>query len=492
MYSRRHNRYTRRSTASSPRIPGAVRELPPELMRRIDADPVFQVMTSDLQQWIDPYTGKAVPASLGRAQAAREYLIENDQLWKAQEPLPLARLEFERWRLDLIRLLPVEPRLRMFGRDGAWLNPYTGEFVPGISRDDGKINLHTVSLMAEHLCLTPSARGGRMLDAKTLQEKAKASRGTTSVFHKPQPLDEALEKASSVQRNMLPELPRLEGYELAVHYKAHHGVSGDFYDVITMPDQRVLIAVGDVTGHGLQAALVVATALKTLRFVARQGGSPAEVLVRFNQEIKPDLLPGQFITMFVATLDPRTGEVSCVRAGHHAALLVSPRNDVVLRRVAKSGMAIGLAQGETFAGTLREESLSLQPGDVLVQYTDGLVEAQDAQQREFGDARLCGSTLTHLEEGPQRLVDGIAEDVSRWAGGPVGDDLTIFALVAHASLAVPPVTGPTAKLTAEPTSEDGDDAEASAEEPGSPADPTPTGVQPHETGDIGEIASAAV
>src|SRR4051812_22974124 len=161
MYSRRNRSFPRRTTSVRA---VAARELPPEILRRVDADPSFQVMTLDLQIWIDPYTGKAVPASLGRAQAAREYLLDNDKLWKTQEPLPLARLEYERWRLDLIRLLPLEPRLRMFGRDGGWLNPYNGEFISSITRDEGKITLHTVSLMAEALCLTPAARGGRLLE----------------------------------------------------------------------------------------------------------------------------------------------------------------------------------------------------------------------------------------------------------------------------------------------------------------------------------------
>lgn len=439
MYQRRTSRFMRRPTGRA----APLRELPPELVRRIDADPSFQVMTADLQQWIDPYTGKSVPASLSRAQAAREYLLENEQLWKGgQEPLPLARLEYERWRLDLIRLLPLEPRLRIFGRDGTWLNPYTGEFAATITRDDGKITLHTVSQMAEHLCLSPAARSGRMLEMRDLVDRAKGqsrAASTTSVFARPRPLDEAMEKASNVQRNMLPDLPSIDGFALAVHYAAHHGVSGDFYDAVTLPDGRVLLAIGDVSGHGMQAALVVATALKTLRFVARQGGGLIDVLARFNDEVKGDLLPGQFITLFAAALDPRTGEVACVRAGHHPALLVNAASDTIMRRVGKTGMAIGLAHGRLFAATLREERFALTPGDVLIQYTDGLTEAQDGNEREYGDARLCGSVLTHLEEGAQRLVDGIAEDVSRFAGGPAGDDIAILALAAIAPRAAQPI-----------------------------------------------------
>lgn len=447
----------------------AERILAPELVRRIDNDPVFQVMTSDQQHWIEPYGGKAIPASLGRAQAAREFLLGNE-IWKQQQPLPLARLEYERWRLDLIRMLPLEPRLRIFSRDGHWLNPYTGDFANGITRDEGKISLRTVSEIAEHLCLTPAARSGRMLETHLLVHKAKegSQRSTTAIFAKPQVLDEAMEKARSVQQNMLSNLPKLDGFELAVHYKAHHGVSGDFYEALTLPDGRILLVIGDVSGHGMQAALVVATALKTLRFIARDSSDVMTLLTRFNDEIKVDLIPGQFITMFAGALDPRTGALACVRAGHHPGLIVNLGQESILRRLGRPGMAIGLAPGRVFSATLREDTLDLMPGDVLVQYTDGLTEAMSPDERPYGEARLYGSVLAHIEESPQALVDGIAEDVSRFANGPVGDDITILALIALAPRAAEPI-GEVIDVTSQDQAEERDvEAEPS----------------PHETGEI--------
>jgi serine phosphatase RsbU (regulator of sigma subunit) len=432
MYNRRTtNRHVRRSTST--RVGTAVTPtLAPEISRRVDIDPAFQIMTSDRQRWIDPFTGRSVPASLGRVAAAREYLLENEQVWRNGQPtLSIARLEYERWRLDLIQLLPNEPRLRVFGRDGSWLNPYTGIFVPSITREDGRISLKTVSKIALHLSQQPAARTGKMLEPRQLLELVRLAgnkAGITSTTLKP--LDEAMEKASNVQRKMLPDLPILDGFVLAVHYKAHHGVSGDFYDIITLPDGRVMIVIGDVSGHGMQAALVVATALKTLRFVARSRGELPELLSRFNDEMKADLIPGQFITLFAATLDPNTCEMRCVRAGHHPALLINMEKEAMVRRLGKSGMAIGLSQGAIFSQTLREERFTLQPGDVLLQYTDGLVEAMGSDERQYGEARLCASILTYLELAPQQLVDGIAADVSRWANGPVGDDLTILTLAA--------------------------------------------------------------
>ncbi len=237
-------------------------------------------------------------------------------------------------------------------------------------------------------------------------------------------------RASNVQRQMLPELPTLERFAVAVHYAAHHGVSGDFYDFLTLPDGRLLMVVGDVSGHGLQAALVVATALKTLRFVARSHSSLQDLLSRFNDEIKVDLIPGQFMTLVALALDQRTGEICCIRAGHHPGLLATLSGETILKKVGRTGMAIGLATGRIFSQSLREERLMLQPGDVLLHYTDGLTEAMRPDETAYGEARLYASLLGHIESGTQQLADAIAQDVSDWAGGPVGDDVTVLVLEA--------------------------------------------------------------
>jgi phosphoserine phosphatase RsbU/P len=237
-----------------------------------------------------------------------------------------------------------------------------------------------------------------------------------------------MEKARNVQQNMLVDLPAIDGFELAVHFSPQAGVSGDFYDVLNLRSERVLFVVGDVSGHGMQAALVVATALKTLRFLARSASNLLGLLTMFNDEIRPDLLPGQFITLFAAELDPTSGNLTCIRAGHHAAVLANVDGEVMLRKVGRQGMAIGLAPGQLFAGSMHAEVVRLQPGDVLVQYTDGLTEASNDKNVEFGDARLYASIFNHLDGSLQELVDKIAGDVIKHVHGKMDDDLTIFAV----------------------------------------------------------------
>ncbi len=418
------------------------RPLSIEMLDRLDRDPMFAVITGDQQFWIDPYTATPVPAGRGRVLAAREHLTASGA-WLDAQPLPRARLEQARWRLDLRRLLPLEPRLRLFA-PGGWINPFSGMVVTTVQRTGGGITEMLLERMAAHLGACPYARVGRMRTAAELKtmhgtSQADSSAGRDPVARDPELRDPALremermdlQKASAVQRRMLPTLPNLPGFQLAAHFTPHAAVSGDFYDVIPLGDARLLTLVGDVSGHGMQAALVVATALKTLRLLARAQRDLEELLAEFNDEIRKDLVPGQFITLSAALLDLEEGTLSLVLAGHHPALLVNLDDDAVLRRVGRSGMAIGLVAGAAFARTLRAEVVELCAGDWLIQYTDGVVEARDRSEQMFGEARLFASVLTHAAGDAAALVHGIARAASVHAGGAVDDDLTIFALRAE-------------------------------------------------------------
>ncbi len=465
MQSRRSTSGTT-STRSGYRRPGVStggaaksgrRPLSPDVLQMLERDERFRVMSMDQQFWIDPYTAQAVPASLGRLISAREYLVETG-IWRDRDPLPLTQLNYERWRFDLVRLVPNEPRLRIFSRDGrGWLNPWTGNLTTEVERDDGKVTPRTFMQMARHLANCPEAQKGPMLDQQTLLARGQSlgliskGSGTSSTTRRatdgepanptsganpalspsgsrPAVVNEDLQRARTVQQHMLTRLPSVPGYELAVHYSAHAGVSGDFYECLTLPDGRVLMALGDVSGHGMQAALVVASALKTLRFIARTSSDLIGLVARFNDELRQDLLPGQFMTLTAGIFDPGDHTFACLRAGHHHALLVRPAGPVMLRHVGQRGMAVGLASGERFASTLAVETVQLEPGDTLVQYTDGLVEAQDGDQHEFGEHRLCASIFSHIEQPAQAFVDAIARDAGTHAGGALGDDLSILAL----------------------------------------------------------------
>lgn len=451
----RRERDPRRSDPSGRRRPPREsvrrtrRRLPPDLEAQIESDPAFQIVTLDGQTWIDPYTGEAVPAPEGHQKAATDYLLDQET-WVDRQPLTVEQLTAIRWRYDLLRMLPAEPRLRIFGREGqGWLNPFNGDYVPTVSREEGRVTMRTVTAMAQVLTHCPQAQGGQMLDAASLQEKARASLAASSqaaqavsdsgaqrpvqsadsgshstVFG----LSDDLKRAQDVQANMLRELPQLDGWELAVHFSPHSGVSGDFYEVMPLPDQRFLLVLGDVSGHGMQAALVVATALKTLRLLAKTTHSLTKLIGDLNDEIKDDLLPGQFITLFAGIFDPNEATLTCVLAGHHQLLQINPSKAVMLNRVGRSGMAVGLLSGNLFRQSLKEDTVSIDQGDLLIQYTDGLIEAIDDNDEEYGLHRLVGSFFSRLDDNGQEILDGAVDDVNRWSNGNPDDDLTLLVI----------------------------------------------------------------
>jgi serine phosphatase RsbU (regulator of sigma subunit) len=426
-----------------------VRQLPPEVDAAIATDPAFQVVTLDRQTWIDPYSGQAVPAPEGHQKAAHAFLLDNST-WREGRLLPIDHLQAIAWRYDLLRLLPNEPRLRIFGRDGqGWLNPYNGEYVQSVSREEGRVTMKTVTAMSQALVRCPQARQGVMLDAETLQKRARqvsSSGQHASTTHAGEAashstvfglsglpgmggMSDDLKKAQDVQANMLADLPKIDGWEICVHFTPHSGVSGDFYEVMPLPGGRFLLVLGDVSGHGMQAALVVATALKTLRLLAKRTHHLVELMGQFNDEIKDDLLPGQFITCFAGILDPADSSLNCVLAGHHPLVVINPNKNAVISKSGRSGMAIGLLSGSLFRQSLKEERVAIEPGDALVQFTDGLVEAADKQEREFGAHRLYAAFLNRYEEGAQEMIDGAVADVVAFAGGNPDDDLTLLAIL---------------------------------------------------------------
>jgi sigma-B regulation protein RsbU (phosphoserine phosphatase) len=306
--------------------------------------------------------------------------------------------------------------------------------VQGVERPDGKLTPRTLWQMSQKLAVCPHARAGRMYDMQELLNRGRAY-GAAQTAQEPTPraehqaLSEDMAQAQSVQQHMLSEMPKPPGYELAVHLSPHAGVAGDFYEVTSLRDGRIFIALGDVSGHGMQAALVVATALKTIRFVARSTSDLTELVCRFNDEIKPDLMPGQFITLFAAVLDPENRVFSCLRAGHQPAVLVNLARDDVMRRIGRRGMAIGLATGAVFAQSLHQVSMQLEAGDIIVQSTDGALEAMNGEDVQFGESRYLASVLSRYESSAQELVDGVAEDVRAYVEERgVGDDLTVLAL----------------------------------------------------------------
>jgi serine phosphatase RsbU (regulator of sigma subunit) len=241
------------------------------------------------------------------------------------------------------------------------------------------------------------------------------------------PLDpQDLLKAEAQQRRSMSSAPALAGLSVGITYQALCGVGGDFYELATLADGRILALIGDVSGHGVQGALVVAGMLRSLRYLAPACIDLRALAADLDRDSHRDLLPGQFSTVVMAAIDVATGTVEVLLAGHHPARLAVPGH--LPRPVGRIGPAIGLSGLRVDPARLQIDHCDLQPGATLVLFSDALLEARDPAGREFADHGL-DHALEHLAaaEDLQAGVSALAE-ACRAHAGTVDDDLSILAL----------------------------------------------------------------
>lgn len=238
-----------------------------------------------------------------------------------------------------------------------------------------------------------------------------------------------LAKAERLQRHLMARLPTIPGYELGVYYEGKSGVSGDFYDVGVMPNGNVLVVLGDVAGHGVQAAMAVAGMLKTLRALRQHDSDLPGLLAALNDDLRQDLLPGQFITLFAALLTPETGALTVALAGHHPGLRLRIGDHLSCETMGSTGTALGLFDSKHFLKLLKPIDLNLAIGEGLLQYTDGILEAMDAERQEYGEERLAAAVARlGKDTTAQQVVDGVVADTKAFAA-TIDDDLTLLTLI---------------------------------------------------------------
>ncbi|MFM8789347.1 MAG: PP2C family protein-serine/threonine phosphatase [Chthoniobacterales bacterium] len=193
-----------------------------------------------------------------------------------------------------------------------------------------------------------------------------------------------------------------------------------------MDDERWGVAIADVAGKGIPAALVTGMCRSVLRMAAPGCASPAAALRELNRRLYPDIKEDLFISMLYLCLDPRSGDVVMARAGHDPPLLYRAAG----REVAPldpPGMAVGIDSGDVFDRVLQDSPVKLEPGDGLLLYTDGVTEALDRHDAEFGTARLIQALQANAPKGAAAMVQAIAAEVREFAGDkPQHDDITLI------------------------------------------------------------------
>lgn len=235
-------------------------------------------------------------------------------------------------------------------------------------------------------------------------------------------IEQELQTARLIQHSLLPkEVPALAGWRLATYYQPAREVGGDLYDFFTFEDGRLGLVVGDVTDKGVPAAIVMASTRSMLRAAAQSSTSPGEVLARVNELLYADTPERMFVTCFYAILDPKDGKLRYANAGHD---LPYQRLNGEVAELLATGMPLGLMPGMQY----EEREVNIAPGESVLFYSDGLVEAHNPAREMFGFPRLK-SLLTGPCD-PSSLVDFLLGELKGFTGEEweQEDDVTLVTL----------------------------------------------------------------
>jgi len=240
-------------------------------------------------------------------------------------------------------------------------------------------------------------------------------------------LEEELELAKDIQRNLLPgKLPEFNNFEIAATNISSKQVGGDYYDVISLDDNKFAIAIADVSGKGVPAALLMANIQAFLKTICRQGIPIDTATGLINDLLCENITDGKFITFFWALVDENNQTIKYVNAGHNPPLLV--RNSKITK-LGKGGMVLGVMKTQD---PYISETVELMKGDVLVLFTDGITEAMDSSKNEYSDERLEQLVQNIYKKSAQEILFDIQTDVQNFSKGTVqSDDITLLILKAR-------------------------------------------------------------
>ncbi len=237
-------------------------------------------------------------------------------------------------------------------------------------------------------------------------------------------LERELQVAREVQTSLLPrETPHVPGWEFAARWKPARQVSGDFYDFVNT-DVGLGIVIADVSDKGMPAALFMALSRSIIRASVCSAHSPAESIAQANRLICADSVNSMFVTLFYAELNPITGQLLYVNAGHNPPFLYCAGHDD-FRVLSRTGMPLGLFKGIEF----QQQAVELESGDFIFLYTDGVSEASDADNHLFGEERLRHLMLKHREAPAESMAKAIEETLTTFIGPASPSDDITFVIV---------------------------------------------------------------
>ena len=327
-------------------------------------------------------------------------------------------------------LSPVRPNVFRSGRailldprSAASLGPAHEPLVPFLEKGStaAVIPLATQAEILGTLTLV-SLDPDRPIDGATLEAASSIAGQAALALDNARLYQQQKQFADSMQRSLLPrEQPQADGLDVGAVYasSARMEVGGDVYDFLELADGRLAVVLGDVTGHGIDAAADMAMAKFVFRSLAREHPEPSEFLAAANEIVLEEIGDGKFITMLYVTADGGAGEVACASAGHPSPRIVRAG---AVEPLGLHGLALGIEGGQAYEA----ERVTLAPGDAAVLFTDGLLEAR-REGELYGEERLDASLAKHASLPAEELAVALVEDC-RAFGGELADDCAVVVL----------------------------------------------------------------
>ena len=244
-------------------------------------------------------------------------------------------------------------------------------------------------------------------------------------------MDADLRLAHDVQELFLTHIfPLSEGIEVDAKYIPSSQVGGDFYDFYKLSPHKFFVCIADVSGKGVPASLLMALCQTHLKHLVHESHSPSEVLSLLNKELFSRIRPDMFITLFLATFDTSTSQLSYARAGHEPALLFRKNGDEEdILELRGNGIALGIVEPELFSNLVEDKSVNFCEGDILCLYTDGVTELSSEEKEEFGIERLKQSLTRHSGLDPQSLNAKLVDELNLFSPPKADrDDLTLLTI----------------------------------------------------------------
>ena len=231
---------------------------------------------------------------------------------------------------------------------------------------------------------------------------------------------EELEDARAVGEALLPKsIPEVRGIEIATTTQPLRTLSGDYFDVLRLGENKLSLSIADVTGKGVPAALLMSNVQASVRALAEESPEPGELTRKLNRSVCRNATPGKFVTFCYCTVDMGTRKVAYTNAGHCAPILV--RADGEIARLEAGGAVLGVFPEWPY----EQGEASLAPGDRLLLFTDGITEASNAQDEEFGEERLAQLASVLRDRSAHELKNRILQAISIFTGGRAQDDATL-------------------------------------------------------------------